>query len=127
MDELIEIAGGAPLFPELRECQAAKDRILDPAAVAARDPEIIIASWCGRPVKKNVIRNRAGWGEVSAIRHDDVYEIKSTYILQPGPAALTEGVRQLHLILARCVGAQPAADCLPQESPDRDLLTNLSS
>lgn len=127
VDELIEIAGGAPLFPELRGCQAAKDRILDPATVAARDPEVIIASWCGRPVKKSVIRSRAGWNEVSAIRNNCIFEVKSTYILQPGPAALTEGVRQLHLILARCVGAQPAADCLPQESPDRDLLTNHSS
>lgn len=127
VDELIELAGGATLFPELRACQAARERSLDPAVVAARDPEIIIASWCGRPVKKDVIRSRAGWNEVSAIRNGYIYEVKSTYILQPGPAALTEGVRQLHLILARCVGMKPEADCLPQESPDRDLLTNLSS
>jgi iron complex transport system substrate-binding protein len=72
--------------------------------VIARDPEIIIASWCGRPVKKDVIRQRDGWHGIRAIRAGHVYEIKSAYILQPGPAALTEGVRQLHVLLCQALG-----------------------
>jgi iron complex transport system substrate-binding protein len=101
VEELIEIAGGEPVFPELRNCAAAKDRIVDPQAVIARDPEIIIASWCGMKVNKDFICGRPGWSGISAVRRGQVFEIKSTYILQPGPAALTEGVRQLYGIIAR--------------------------
>jgi iron complex transport system substrate-binding protein len=96
VDELLEIAGGETLFPELRSCPDAKSRILDPRAVVGRNPEVVIASWCGRKVNPDAIRGREGWQN---LRH--VYEVKSTYILQPGPAALTDGVRQLHAILAR--------------------------
>lgn len=121
VEELIEIAGGAPLFPELREHKNAKDRILDPLATAARDPEVIIASWCGRMVQKKVIRERAGWGEVTAVKLGNIYEVKSTFILQPGPAALTEGLRQLHAILA-VVNEIPIDPRLaPREKIDRDL------
>ena len=67
---------------------------------ARRDPEIIFASWCGKRMRKATIQNRPGWKEVSAVSRDNIYEIKSTYILQPGPASLTEGVRQLHAVLA---------------------------
>jgi iron complex transport system substrate-binding protein len=105
VDELIEVAGGDSVYPELRTQQAAKDRIVNPADVIARDPQVIIGSWCGRQVKKNLIRAREGWTNISAVRDDQIYEIKSTYILQPGPAALTEGLRQLHAILARVVGS----------------------
>lgn len=121
VDELIEIAGGTPLYPELREHQAAKDRILNPDDVARRDPEIIIGSWCGRALKKKVIRERANWEDVSAVRNNHIYEIKSTYILQPGPAALTEGVRQLHLLIARAAGAEIDSRLAPKETIDRDL------
>jgi len=107
VDELIEIAGGDSLFPELRECQAAKDRIVDPAVVIDRDPQVIIGSWCGRQVKKDLIRARAGWSNTSAVRNDRIYEIKSAYILQPGPAALTDGLRQLHAILSGVVDSRP--------------------
>jgi iron complex transport system substrate-binding protein len=95
VDELIEIAGGEPTFPELRSARLGKDRIVDPAEVARRDPEVIVASWCGKAMKKRTIVSRPDWTDVSAIRGDRIYEIKSTYILQPGPASLTEGVRQL--------------------------------
>ena len=67
----------------------------------ARDPEIIVASWCGKAMKKRTIVERPGWDAISAVRHDRIHEIKSTYILQPGPASLTEGVRQLHAIIGR--------------------------
>jgi len=96
VEELVEIAGGAPIFPELRRCRLASDRIVDPAEVAHRDPEVIFASWCGKNVKKATIVGRGGWDSVSAVRSDWIYEIKSTYILQPGPASLTDGVQQLY-------------------------------
>ena len=101
VEELIEIAGGDPIFPELRDKPLGKDRIVDPAAVIERNPEVIVASWCGKAMKKRTIVERPGWDCVDAVRHGHIYEIKSTYILQPGPASLTEGVRQLHDIIAR--------------------------
>ncbi len=120
VEELIELAGGEPLYPELRNHKVAKDRILNPAEVAARDPEVIIASWCGRAVKKSLIRERPGWSEVTAVRQGHVYEIKSTYILQPGPASLTEGIRQLHYLIACSVGADVEPHLAPTEALDRD-------
>jgi iron complex transport system substrate-binding protein len=99
VEELVAIAGGEPLFPELANASLAKDRIVDPVEVARRDPQVIFASWCGKKMKKATITSRPGWDAVSAVRDDRIYEIKSTYILQPGPASLTEGVSQLHAIL----------------------------
>jgi iron complex transport system substrate-binding protein len=101
VDELIDVAGGRPIFPELRDRPLARDRIVAPDVVAERDPEVIVASWCGKAVRKATIFNRNGWDRVSAIRHGHVYEIKSTYILQPGPAALTDGVQQLHRLISQ--------------------------
>jgi iron complex transport system substrate-binding protein len=118
VDELIEIAGGSPTFPELRVCHDAKDRVVIPDAVRGRDPEVVIASWCGRKVNKRAIRERPGWDR---IRH--VYEVKSTYILQPGPAALTEGVRQLHAILAHVAGCPVPPELRPAERMDPGLST----
>src|SRR5580765_103685 len=100
VEELVEIAGGTPLFPELVNAGLAKDRIVDPLEVARRDPEVIFASWCGKKVKRATIRARPGWDAISAVRDDRIFEIKSTYILQPGPASLTDGVQQMHAILA---------------------------
>ncbi len=91
VDELIEAAGGECVFPELRKRQAAKDRIVNPADVIGGDPEVIIGSWCGRAVKKEWIRKRDGWDRISAIRNNQIYEVKSAFILQPGPAALKKG------------------------------------
>ena len=108
VDELVEIAGGQPLFRELRRGRLAKDRIVAPERVAALDPEVIIASWCGKGVKKRTIVERAGWSETAAVRNGQIYEIKSTYILQPGPASLTDGVQQLHECIARAARLQPA-------------------
>lgn len=121
VDELVEIAGGEPIFRELRECQSAKDRILDPAIVIDRDPQVIIGSWCGRQVKKDLIRAREGWASISAVRNDHIYEIKSAYILQPGPASLTEGLRQLHAILAHATEQEVDPALLPQEKADTRL------
>jgi iron complex transport system substrate-binding protein len=104
VEELVEIAGGVPIFPELLGGRLARDRIVDPADVAKRDPEIVFASWCGKRVNVDRIRNRGGWDQVSAVRDGRIFEIKSTYILQPGPASLTEGVQQIHARLKKETG-----------------------
>jgi iron complex transport system substrate-binding protein len=118
VEELVEIAGGAPLFPELAAAALGRDRIVDPAEVARRDPEVIFASWCGKKVKKSAISGRAGWDSVSAVQRDCVFEVKSTYILQPGPACLTEGVLQLHALLARVHGLDVDPSIAPHEQLD---------
>jgi len=99
VEELVEIAGGKPIFPELADARLAKDRVVDPAEVARRDPHVVFASWCGKRMRKATMLARPGWDQVSAVRDDRIFEIKSTYILQPGPASLTDGVRQIHDIL----------------------------
>lgn len=118
VEELIEIAGGEPIFPELREHQGARERIVNPDEVVIRNPDVIVASWCGQKVQKDAIRKRNGWDGIEAVKNGHVYEIKSTYILQPGPASLTEGVRQLHRILARVAGAEVSATLAPEEKCD---------
>ncbi len=118
VEELIEIAGGEAIFLELRRHQGAKDRIINPADVIAQNPDVIIGSWCGKAVKKDLIRQREGWENISAVRNDHIYEIKSAYILQPGPAALTEGIRQIHRILARVAGTEVDESLAPLEKVD---------
>src|SRR5438132_1584147 len=108
VEELVEIAGGTPIFPALADARLAKDRIVDPAEVARRDPQVVFPSWCGKKMRKATIVERPGWDQVSAVRDDRIFEIKSTYILQPGPASLTDGVRQMHEILAETTRASPA-------------------
>ena len=110
VEELIEIAGGQPIFPHLRGAALAKDRIVQPDDVRAADPEVIIASWCGKAMKKRTILERPGWSDIRAVRTDQIYEIKSTYILQPGPASLTDGVARLHECIARAAGNHTAQD-----------------
>jgi iron complex transport system substrate-binding protein len=121
VEELIEIAGGETIFPHLRHQQDATGRIVKPQDVVTAAPDVIIASWCGRKVNKAVIRSRGGWETIPAVKNGNIYEIKSTYILQPGPAALTEGLLQLHAVLAQVVGAKPPADLQPAERMDPDL------
>jgi iron complex transport system substrate-binding protein len=81
-------------------------------------PEVIFASWCGKKVRKSVIADRPGWSAVPAVRDGRIFEIKSTYILQPGPAALTEGVRQMHALLCRVAGVEPDAHLAPEHPID---------
>ena len=123
VEELVEIAGGRPLFPELAGARLARDRIVDPSEVARRDPEVIFASWCGKKVKKAAIRSRPGWTAVAAVRDNWLFEVKSTYILQPGPASLTEGVRQLHALLAFVHGVAIDTSLEPLEPLDRLVTT----
>lgn len=105
VDELVEIAGGTLVFPELRSRGKARDRVIEADEVVRRDPEVIFASWCGMKVKTGDIAARPAWNAISAVRNSHIYEIPSTIILQPGPAALTEGVRMLHARLAEVVAA----------------------
>jgi iron complex transport system substrate-binding protein len=100
VEELVSIAGADPVFPELANARLAKDRIVDAQEVVRRDPEVIFASWCGKRVRPSVIARRPGWDRVTAVQDGRIFEIKSALILQPGPASLTEGVRQIHAILA---------------------------
>lgn len=95
VSELIEIAGGEDIFKENRAFHDGKRRIVDPAEVIRRDPEVLIASWCGRKFQPDVVRARPGWENVTAVREGRLHEVKSAVILQPGPASLTDGVRAL--------------------------------
>jgi len=98
--ELIEIAGGEDCFPELSVQPLGKDRIVaDPLTVARRNPDIVIGSWCGRKFRPDHVYQRPGWENVPAVRDRQVFEMKSANILQPGPAALTDGLDQLHDIV----------------------------
>ena len=121
VEELIEIAGGETIFPQLRYEHDAARRIVEARDVAAAKPDVIIASWCGRKVNKETIRSRAGWQTIPAVRDGRIYEIKSTYILQPGPAALSEGLLQLHAILAQAAGVDPSEALRPTERMDADM------
>jgi iron complex transport system substrate-binding protein len=92
VSELIEIAGGEDVFPHLRKEKSAKDRIVTPSAVIDAAPEVILASWCGKKVSPQKIRARSGFNAVPAVANNRIVEIKSALILQPGPAALTDGL-----------------------------------
>lgn len=99
VEELIELAGGEPIFPEFRKHRKAKDRVVRQEQIVQRNPDIIIASWCGMKADIDAICSRPGWDAIAAVRNGHVYEVPSSYILQPGPAALTDGIRELHRIL----------------------------
>ena len=92
VSELIEIAGGEDVLPQLRLQQSAKDRIISPDTVRDAAPDVILASWCGKKVVPDRIRKRPGWETIPAVRDNRIVEIKSPLILQPGPAALTDGL-----------------------------------
>ena len=97
VSELVGIAGGDDCFPELARESLAKGRIIeDPLEVVRRAPDLIIGSWCGRKFRPEKLMARPGWEDVPAVRDEQVHEVKSAIILQPGPAALTDGVREIH-------------------------------
>lgn len=106
VEELVEIAGGEPIFPELRKQRKAKDRVVQWESVVQRNPDVIFASWCGMKVNMEEIRSRPAADKIAAVRRGQLYEIPSSLILQPGPAALTEGVGRLHAILSQAVQAE---------------------
>src|SRR5262245_7295147 len=94
VSELVEIAGGVDIFADRRDEHAARGRIVALEEIVRRDPEIILASWCGKKVRIGEIAGRAGFSEVSAVRAGRIHEIRSAIILQPGPAALTDGLEE---------------------------------
>ncbi|WP_144327156.1 ABC transporter substrate-binding protein [Tepidimonas charontis] len=100
VSELIDVAGGEDIFPELAAQPLGKQRIVaDPTEIVRRAPDIVIGSWCGKKFRPDKVAARPGWAEVPAVRTGSLFEIKSADILQPGPAALTDGLEQLHRIV----------------------------
>lgn len=99
--ELVRIAGGDDVFPELAACSLARERIVaDPAEVVRRVPDVVIGSWCGKKFRPERVAARPGWQAVPAVRDGELHEVKSPLILQPGPAALFDGLDALHAIIA---------------------------
>jgi iron complex transport system substrate-binding protein len=113
VSELIEIAGGEDVFGTLRDRQAARDRIVTADRVAEAAPDLILASWCGKKVVPSRIAGRPGWDAIPAVRAGRIVEIKSPLILQPGPAALTDG---LDAIAAAVAKTRAGGDRLEAES-----------
>lgn len=119
VEELVEIAGGEPIFPDRRCASLARDRIVTSADVIGAQPDVILGSWCGKPFRPERVKVRPGWDAIPAVRNGHLYEVKSAYILQPGPAALTEGVTRIHRCLREAVG-------LPMRSAQTSLPQNAS-
>ena len=99
VSELIEIAGGVDIFSEKSHGKLAVEREIQWSDVVERDPEVILASWCGKPVDVDSIRKRPGWASISAIKNDRIYEIDPSIILQPGPASLTDGLKVIQSLI----------------------------
>lgn len=101
VEELVEIAGGVPIFPEHAGASLARDRIVaDPAEIVRRAPDLILGSWCGKKFRPELVAARVGWDAIPALRDHELHEIKSPIILQPGPAALTDGLEAIHARIA---------------------------
>jgi iron complex transport system substrate-binding protein len=109
VSELIGIAGGDDCFPELAAQSLGKNRIIaDGAEIVRRNPDMILGSWCGKKFRPENVAARDGWGAVNAVRHQQLFEIKSPDILQPGPAALTDGVQKMHRLIVQWMDADLA-------------------
>ena len=109
VSELIGIAGGDDVFPERAACSLAKDRILgDAGEVIRRAPDLMLASWCGKRFRPERVRSRMGWDSIPAVRDAELHEIKSPLILQPGPAALTDGLDAIHRVVRQWAERHPA-------------------
>jgi iron complex transport system substrate-binding protein len=104
VSEIVEIAGGRDIFSELRDKPSATDRVVDPAEVIRRDPQIVLASWCGKPVDIASIEARPGWERMSAVSSGRIHEVDGADILSPGPSLLV-GLRQIHEIIQQGLGA----------------------
>ena len=109
VSELFEVLGADDVCPETRTEQGAKGRIFTPEQIAERDPELVVASWCGRKAKREKMIARPGWDRVTAVKNDQLYEVKSAIILQPGPALFTDGAEEV----ARIVRAAATGEKLP--------------
>jgi iron complex transport system substrate-binding protein len=108
VSELVQIAGGEDIFADRALSQAASGRIVaDPGEVIRRDPDVMLASWCGKKFRPERVVARPGWLGVAAVRENELHEIRSADILQPGPAALTDGVTRIHEIIRDFVSREP--------------------
>jgi iron complex transport system substrate-binding protein len=106
VSELVETAGGIDIFADRSNRGAAKDRVVTAEEVVARQPDLIIGSWCGKKFRPERVAVRPGFDQIPAVQHEEVYEIKSSLILQPGPAALTDGLAGIQQIIERWVKAR---------------------
>ena len=104
VSEIIELAGGRDIFSELRDKAPAKDRVVDPGEVVRRDPQIILASWCGKPVDVDAIRTRPGWEAVTAVKSGRIHALDGADILSPGPSVVG-GLRLIHEIVQQGLGS----------------------
>jgi iron complex transport system substrate-binding protein len=95
VSDLIEVAGGRDIFAELRDRRSARERVVAAAEVVARDPQIILASWCGKPLDAAAIATRPGWDRITAVAADEIHEIPGEDVLSPGPS-LVHGLRRIH-------------------------------
>src|SRR5712692_7115020 len=102
VSELIELAGGRDVFAELRDHRSARDRVVEPAEVVHRDPQIILVSWCGKPADLESVRARPGWNRISAVREGRVHEIDGADLLSPGPSMLV-GLRHVHELVQQAL------------------------
>jgi iron complex transport system substrate-binding protein len=109
VSELIEAAGGVDVFAHRASCRSAKDRIVTAEDVIRSEPDIIIGSWCGKKFRPEKLASRPGFDRIPAVRSGALHEIKSPLILQPGPAALTDGLAALQAIIANADPEKPAA------------------
>jgi iron complex transport system substrate-binding protein len=105
VSELIELAGGRDIFAELRDRPGARERVVDPAEVVRRDPQLILVSWCGKPADLDAIRARPGWDRISAVRGGRIHEIDGADILSPGPSLMV-GLRRLHDLVQEALDAR---------------------
>ena len=105
VSELIELAGGRDVFAELRDGRSARDRVVDAAEVARRDPQLVLVSWCGKPADLDRVRARPGWEAVTAVREGRVHEVDAATLLVPGPALLT-GLRAIHELVQQALDAR---------------------
>ena len=112
--ELVEIAGGTDICADRRDARSARQRVVEPEHIAELNPDAVIASWCGKKVSRRQIVERPGWSRVAAVKEDQLYEIKSAYVLQPGPIALSAGLRQV----ARIIEAVSKRERLPKMRSD---------
>jgi iron complex transport system substrate-binding protein len=110
VSELVQVAGGQDIFPELAREPMGKQRILpNDDLLLQRNPDIVLGSWCGKKFRAENVAARPGWAAVNAVRNGQLFEVKSADILQPGPAALTDGLEQMHAIVTRWMDAYGAA------------------
>jgi iron complex transport system substrate-binding protein len=105
VSELIELAGGRDVFAELRDRRSARERVVEAAEVARRDPQLILVSWCGKPADLDLVRGRPGWDRISAVREGRVHEVDGATLLSPGPALLS-GLRTVHELVQQALDAR---------------------